>query len=194
VPSRQLVRHLPVDRPTHSEFRADDGRRSDIEDSWDLDQGNVEFSPDGRWLGIGGAEYHLWETATWTEVRRLPHPERNASTAMLAFSPGNTLWALAWESRDLRLVDPATGRVLATLEAPNRPVLNGFRFTPDGLRLVAVQQDRQLQFWDLRRLRMELAKIGLDWDMPAYPPEMPPRGNRGAPVTLRIEPGAAGKR
>ena len=64
-------------------------------------------------------------------------------------------------------VEVATGRELARFEDPE--MLAGLaRFTPDGTRLV-VQAPNGLRVWDLRRVRRELAKLGLDWDAPPFP-------------------------
>src|SRR5262249_59758506 len=67
-----------------------------------------------------------------------------------------------------RLVELATGRELARLEDPEQNT-GPAALTPDGTKLVAAAKD-SLRVWDLRRIRGELAKMGLDWEAPAYPP------------------------
>jgi hypothetical protein len=44
--------------------------------------------------------------------------------------------------------------------------------------------DKQIQVWDLRKLRAELAALNLDWSAPPIPAE--PAGPRPAPKPLRI--------
>ncbi|HEY8504355.1 MAG TPA: tetratricopeptide repeat protein, partial [Gemmataceae bacterium] len=80
-----------------------------------------------------------------------------------------------------RLVELDTGRELARLEDPEQtggPAV----FSPDGTRLIATARDG-LRVWDLRRIRAELGKLGLDWDAPPYPgaPAEPP-----APLEIRV--------
>jgi hypothetical protein len=65
----------------------------------------------------------------------------------------------------------STGRELARLEDPDQDA-SFAQFTPDGTKLVALARDG-LRVWDLRRIRQELTKLGLDWDAPAFRPEEP---------------------
>jgi hypothetical protein len=66
-----------------------------------------------------------------------------------------------------RLVKLATGRQLASLEDPEQIAAPAV-FTPDSTCLVVAATDG-LRVWDLRHIRKELARIGLDWDAPPYP-------------------------
>jgi WD40 repeat protein len=66
-----------------------------------------------------------------------------------------------------------------------------FQFSPDGSQLAAAQANKQVQLWDLRLIRQELAQMNLDWDMPPYPPAAIPAG--AAPVTLEVEADTAGQ-
>jgi tetratricopeptide (TPR) repeat protein len=82
-------------------------------------------------------------------------------------SPDSRLVVLGQTDGVYRLVELATGRELARLEDPDR-IASPAVFTPDGTRLV-VSAAGGLRVWDLRRIRRELAKLGLDWDAPPYP-------------------------
>ena len=43
------------------------------------------------------------------------------------------------------------------------------RFTPAGTELVIYNNDsHSIHVWDLRKIRKELSKMGLDWDLPPY--------------------------
>lgn len=55
---------------------------------------------------------------------------------------------------------------LATLDAPNSIGLRRFKFSPDDSHLAVIQRDQQVQLWDLRLLRQDLAQMNLDWDLP----------------------------
>jgi WD40 repeat protein len=73
------------------------------------------------------------------------------------------------EGKILRLVEPATGRILARLLSPDQSEPRGLAFSPDGSRLVVSTRDGPaVHVWDLRLIRRRLAAMGLDWDAPAY--------------------------
>jgi hypothetical protein len=68
-----------------------------------------------------------------------------------------------------RLVDPGTGREYARLEAPV-PTAEGCFSTDGGQLILNNPANRGLHVWDLRALRHQLAELGLDWDLPPFPP------------------------
>ena len=85
------------------------------------------------------------------------------------------------------LVDPDSGRELATLEPPPESPQDVGRlaFSPDGSRL-AVPIDNEILVWDLRLIRAQLAEMGLDWDAPPLPtPE--PAESTPAPLRVHLE-------
>ncbi|MCU0960844.1 MAG: hypothetical protein MUF48_12135 [Pirellulaceae bacterium] len=43
-------------------------------------------------------------------------------------------------------------------------------FSPDETQLAAAAETGHIQLWDLRAIRTQLADMGLDWDLPPYPP------------------------
>ncbi len=144
-----------------------------------LDHGlSPTFSPDGRRLLVAGAPGGLFDVETWQRLRDVDHAAR--------FSPdspdGQTL-VQRTSTHILRLVETDTGRELAQLEAPGLIGATYFLFTPDGTRLVTVHQGRGVHVWDLRLLREELARRGLDWDAPAYGPARPP----GEPLRVAFD-------
>jgi WD40 repeat protein/Tfp pilus assembly protein PilF/predicted Ser/Thr protein kinase len=151
-----------------------------------LRRAQVGFSPDGRWLVTSDAKaYRFWAVGTWKERGwSVPCAGDNLYGAgPVAFSPDGRLLAVAWSMRQARLVDGSTGRPLATLSAGDDLTINGFAFSPDGTRLAVALQDNTIQLWDLRALRGQLARIGLDWDQPPYPPAG--KGARVAPLQVR---------
>jgi eukaryotic-like serine/threonine-protein kinase len=152
---------------------------------------SVEFSPDGRWLATGNELLlQVWATGTWREQWHFDKSE-SSPWVWMAFSPDSRLLAVVIRDRDIALLEATTGQKVANLEAPDRPQLSRLRFTPDGTKLVALQNDRGLQVWDLRRLRAELAAMNLDWDAPAYPPATT---NAAPPVRLELVTEPASKR
>jgi tetratricopeptide (TPR) repeat protein len=103
----------------------------------------------------------------------------------LAFSPDGKVLAVVLTGLTIQLLDPATAGVLATLEPPepDRNLPGTLRFSADGSQLaVCTNELRLLHVWDLRLIRLELARLGLDWDAPPYPPAEP-----AAPRTLEIK-------
>jgi WD40 repeat protein len=138
------------------------------------------FSPDGRWLvASGGQGYLCLEVGSWQERWRQALRGWGWLTPPVAFAPGGRVLAVASTPRDVALVDPATGREYCTLAAPTPQFLHQLCFSPDGSQLVASNDRSQaLPVWDLRRIRAELAAIGLDWDLSPYPPATSGDGER----------------
>jgi serine/threonine protein kinase/WD40 repeat protein len=139
------------------------------------------FSPDGRWLATSSSEYQLWEVAAWQP--KSP-PKAGDGNTFTAFSPDGRMMARA-DRHKIQLLETITEKPLATLEAPGTIVLQNCQFSPDGSQLAVVQFDQQVQLWDLRLIRQELAEMHLDWDRPPYPPAN--KMAAAGPVTLEIE-------
>jgi WD40 repeat protein len=131
---------------------------------------NVAFSPDGRWLVTGTPEgFDLWEVGTWRFVRRVPR-ETEGGDRCIAFAHDGRVLALSTARGAVRLVDPATGREYATVQAPSLDVMSSLLFSPDGSQLVAlVGNPNHVHVWDLRLIRAQLAVLGLDWPLPPFP-------------------------
>jgi WD40 repeat protein len=143
---------------------------------WDLRKGQqigkelpggdafVAFSPDGRWLVNGTqSDYQFWEVSSWRPGLRISRtPPTGAGP--LAFSTDGKILAIAQSFRDVRLIETASGRELATLAAPEPHPIRWLCFRPDGEQLAVACEKGVLQLWHLRRLRQRLTEIGLDWD------------------------------
>jgi serine/threonine protein kinase/WD40 repeat protein len=143
---------------------------------------SVGFSPDGRWLLTTGGGCRLWEVGTWREGPRI-----GGVSGAFAFSPDSKVLAVAAGSGAVRLLDPDTGREYARLEDPNQHRAWALTFTPDGSQLVASTHDSSaVHAWDLRAIRAELAKRGLDWDLPPYPPAAEPKDAPPLQVTVDL--------
>jgi tetratricopeptide (TPR) repeat protein len=91
----------------------------------------------------------------------------------------------------VRLVNPDTGREYARLEDPNQDRASHLSFSPDGMQLVATNDDSQsIHVWDLRAIREQLFKMGLDWDLPAYPPAR--KSTHATPLQVKVDLGELG--
>jgi WD40 repeat protein len=127
----------------------------------------ASFSRGGKWLMTSGtSEFCCWEVDTWRQVWRIPR--KGGITNRVAWTTDGRLMAIV-SSALVHLLDPASGRVFATLEPPNSDLVNWLGFTPDGTRLVvSSSQSSRIRVWDLQLIRIHLAPMGLDWDLPAY--------------------------
>jgi WD40 repeat protein len=121
----------------------------------------IRFTPDGRHLATDVDGGSLLSTQNWEVVRRLGGGE------LCDVSPDGTKAVYQMQDHIFRLVDVATGTELVRLEDPERLARRPI-FTPDSMSLVASARDG-FRVWDLRRIRTELSKMGLDWDAPPYP-------------------------
>jgi serine/threonine protein kinase/WD40 repeat protein len=128
----------------------------------------VSFSPDGRWLATRGKGLRLWAVGSWQQGPSLG----GIPGAAFAFSPVEKLLATETGHGTLRLVDPDTGQEYARLEDPDQVRVAWICFTPDGTRLLTTGagSGAWIRVWDLREIRRQLAAMGLDWNLPSYPP------------------------
>jgi WD40 repeat protein len=131
------------------------------------------FSPDGRWLAAGGhRDVRIWSARRWdAPPRTLPRENPPAWFGNFAFSPDGRLLAFARTTTEIQLYDLDTSEEVARLLAPDARGIDFLCFSPDGSRLAAATQNRVIQLWDLRDIRGALRGMGLDWDLPAYPPD-----------------------
>jgi WD40 repeat protein len=163
-----------------------DARSGDLLRSFSMpDRAYVTFSPDGRWLAASSSQYQLWEVGSW-QPKGPPTPGfQGLGANFTAFSPDGMVMARA-DGQKILLLETLAEKPLATLEPLGSPTVQNFQFSPDGAKLAVVQNDQQVEVWDLRLIRQELAQMHLDWDMPPYPPVTNAPGEN--PVTLEIEP------
>jgi hypothetical protein len=132
-------------------------------------------------------EYRFWQVGSWQPGRVIPKEQSGFATA-LAFTRDGKILAVAHSARQVRLLDVATGRELASLTAPDPQRVFHLCFSPDGSQLAASCDNQVVQVWDLRELRRHLAGMGLDWDAPPFPvarqPE--PTGPRLEPLQMKV--------
>lgn len=115
----------------------------------------VAFSPNGETIASGGDDDQTFETLTlWdaaTGARRdgwRAHPAGTVSA--LAYRPDGTMIATAaFETSDnLRLWDPSTGRLLASLPG-HTAFVRALAFHPEGRLLASAGTDRAIRIWDV---------------------------------------------
>jgi len=152
---------------------------------WDLDDTNAlprqlhttstsceMFSPDNRWLVSGsGDNYMGWDTASWQRRWTFPRETSGGNHARIAFAPDGAVAAAAWSTHAVRLLDPQSGRELATIESPEEEDITWLAFSPDGALLAVANKGRAIHLWDLRAVRRQLTSMQLDWDAPPLPPD-----------------------
>jgi WD40 repeat protein len=134
----------------------------------------VAFSPNGRHLVTATAQdYLFWEIGSWSLARRIQEQPSQDFVPMIAFSRDGRILAGTYAMNKVRLHDAVTGEVLADLEAPNSRTITGLAFNHDGTQLAVAESQDALRLWDLRQIRRQLSKLGLDWSQPPYPAEDP---------------------
>jgi tetratricopeptide (TPR) repeat protein len=148
----------------------------------------VEFSPDSRWLVSGTPRaYRLYEVGSWQLSHTYPRERADSPAAPVVFTPDSKIVAIARNARLVQLIDIAGSQELASLAFPDPPRIGRLVVSPDGSQLAAACGDGVMQVWDLRSLRQHLADLGLDWDLPPYPPGDPKKET--APLRARVDLG-----
>ncbi len=160
---------------------------------------SVRFSSDSRWVYTFGQEERQYEivrlTSGWQQAepsRELQAWEKPPVSQAGTISLDNRLAAYGSDEGYLRLIRLDTGKELARLPSPEAGRLLPMSFTQDGSILMASGEETgYVYIYDLRLLRSGLAELGLDWDLPAYPPAATlPQADRRLVVTLH-DPSAA---
>jgi serine/threonine protein kinase/WD40 repeat protein/tetratricopeptide (TPR) repeat protein len=143
-------------------------------DLYEPDEGAAwpAFSPDGKWLVVGTyGEHRFWEVGSWQKRHGFARANGTKAVARVAFTRDGKLLAVLHDVSEVRLLDPETGREFARLPAAGCPQC----FSADGSQLVTGGvRGGVFQVWDLRLIRRQLKELGLDWDLPAYPPPPEP--------------------
>jgi hypothetical protein len=145
----------------------------------------VLFSPDGKWLAVAGqAGIGFWKTGSWELWEQSVSSDQVAQSPAMAFSPDNTLLAAASGNCEVKLFTFPGCEPVATLKAQTGTgaAVSSLCFSPNGTELAAIEWNGQLDFWNLRVIRQELARINLDWNLPP----LTPVGEAVSPVNDRL--------
>ena len=145
------------------------------------------LSPDGRWLHYSeGKQRKRLEIASLAEDPVRPRSEPGLFGD--AFSPDGGLRAVGDAEGMVRLLAPDAEKEIARLPSPEQGTVWATGFSPDGaLLLVGGDESGALYDFDLRRIREQLAELGLDWDAAPYPPRKPEEARPGVDAPLRVE-------
>lgn len=156
---------------------------------WDAHSGALVATVEGRSLLFSPDSKSFWadrtryDTGSWRKAAPLPNSD---GPAPIAFSPDGQVFVGEAGEGAVALVDADTGKLLVHLGRPPAALMRSpcdfASFSSNGSQLVLWDNDtRCLLAWDLRTLRQELAKLGLDWDGAPSPPaaddvgRLPPR-------------------
>jgi WD40 repeat protein len=137
----------------------------------------LTFSRDGRRLGSCSLDgtARLWDVARG-------EPQLSFAGRWLKFlDEGRRLAVMG--GTDWRVYERVEQGELTTLAHSAAQV----EFSPDGSRLAAARQDRDVQLWDLRALRRQLAAFDLDWPSPPFERAARPRSGSG-PLRVALGP------
>jgi WD40 repeat protein len=127
---------------------------------------HVGFSPDGRWLVTGEQDkYRFWQVGSWAPGLVIPRDRLEPLPGPVAFSRDSRMLAIAKSFSTVELVEPATGREIATLPAPDPQPINSMCFSPDAGQLAVATDNHVIQLWDLRLIRRQLEELNLDWEL-----------------------------
>ncbi len=121
----------------------------------------VAFSPGGDTLAVSysGGIVRLWDPNRGTMTRQLQDFRNNFSELyQLVFTPDGKTLAVSGNNNVVHLFDVATGRPLLRDPDEQEGAIKGVHITSDGKTLIAVDEARQISWWDartgaLRRLR-----------------------------------------
>ncbi len=125
------------------------------------------ISNDGRRIVVGNSiVYRCFERnadGAWRGSWTVPRQEAGIWGAASFSHDGQTVAIV--DSKDMvRIIEASTGTDLCRLQAPSpRFTITDLGFSPDDSLLTLVGEDRQIQCWDIRLIRHELAEMQLDW-------------------------------
>jgi WD40 repeat protein len=159
-----------------------DAQTGECRQEWpEFRSARVAFSPDGRWLVIGTYDKYLLHSrrdGLWQAVREIPRPTRDPPNGAMAFTRDGRILATVHSLDQVKLFDLASGHELATLPPPRQSVMDWLCISPAGSQLLAAATSTgEIHQWDLRRIRQQLAELGLDWDAQPLPPAVPHEGD-----------------
>jgi WD40 repeat protein len=122
------------------------------------------FSPDSRCLVVcGQKEYRFFNCADWSLTRVLPRSSLNTGPGILAFQNKGNLIALTDSPDKVLLFDQDSLQMQAVLESDPNLTIVELRFDGADAHLAVGTAQNGIQWWDLRDLRGELTRMGLDW-------------------------------
>jgi len=113
-----------------------------IQFHWDA----VAFSPDGTYLVAVGSALRIIDLATGAD--RVNSKADDVQTTCAAVSPDGSLVATGGMNKVVKLWDPKTGKLLASLDA-HKGTISSLAFSPNGAWLASAAQDRSIRLWPI---------------------------------------------
>ncbi|MBK7997595.1 MAG: hypothetical protein IPK15_02375 [Verrucomicrobia bacterium] len=146
----------------------------------DFKDGNSSayFSPDGRFLvNAGASHYRIYEPGSWKLLHQIPRESGSDLANLAAFNRDGSLMVAIKQLNRVELLAPGSWNLVASLIPPDQQVVTWPAFSADGEYLAVATAQDLVQLWDLKSLRTELARMGLDWDStkPDAAPSIPAR-------------------
>ena len=71
-------------------------------------------------------------------------------------------------ANSVKLIDQQSGKQYATLMLPDHFTPRSLAFSPEGHQLAVASTGKEIQVWQLDRIRKKLTPLGLDWKLPPY--------------------------
>ena len=152
-------------RTTVAVFETASPRRSVARSLGDVYVEALAYSPDGRFLAVGGGGggeswVRVLDGRTLRDAATVPGLDLSLAPNALVFSPDGRTLAVSGGVHEVRLVDAATWEVKAVLPSPRLEekiaVLGYHRdavvFSADGRRLATATPDGRVLVWDVRKL------------------------------------------
>jgi serine/threonine protein kinase/WD40 repeat protein len=165
--------------------------------------GSAAFSPDGSTFATTNATaVVIRDSLTGGPLRTVTVPGATART--LRYNVDGKIVASGWSDGSIRLIDAASGAIVAQLSAGNSAVA-ALAFSPDGSRLASGARDSSVSVWQVETARplLQLDGLGNTVQSLAYSPDgtklvgnsasgelytwdtLPARARRNAAVQLR---------
>lgn len=148
------------------------------------DASHLTFTPDGtRLLAVGTRRWSLMEMGTWKVVWDRPRAPLVDMIGSAAFSADGSMLAYTHSVSEIEIVEPATGKHIASVSGSIPIQISGLRFSADGRTLAAPAGQGRIHIWDMTSLRADLAKLGLDWPL-AEPPSAASITKKSTPLVV----------
>lgn len=126
---------------------------------------DVGFSPDSQWFWASGGSANVWRVGQWDRKHEI-------GGTRLSFARDGRTVAIGDTVGKFRILRRPTWEPLVEITLPNEETLLTCGFTGDGAGLLVYSARlRATYLVDLRRIRTQLADLGLDWDEPPLPSE-----------------------
>ncbi len=111
---------------------------------------SLAYSPDGKQLSIGAADYLLvLDTSTYTPLRDATPIHTNYRIESIAYSPDGSSLALGMDDNTVVRLDPATGKPIGQPFFGQGGAVRSVAFSPDGQTLVSGAWDASVAVWGL---------------------------------------------